>query len=120
MSQRKPSKCMEQKIEPQDLTVLEGMEEASERNEATKFSAIASRMKAVFQPQTSVCKNRDSGLGGVGVACCPYVPKFAGSNPTEAVRIFQGKKILSVPSFGGEVKPSVPLCRFGACKRSLK
>ena len=29
-------------------------------------------------------------------------------------------KILSTPSFGGEVKPSVPSCRFAACKRSLK
>ena len=28
-------------------------------------------------------------------------------------------KILSTPSFGGEVKPSVPCPRFAACKRSL-
>ena len=41
-----------------------------------------------------------------------------GSNPAEDVRIFQGEKILSAPSFGGEVKPSVPCCRFAACKRS--
>ena len=47
------------------------------------------------------------------------MPKFAGSNPAEAVRIFQGEKILSTPSFGGEVKPSVPCRRFAACKRSL-
>ena len=32
-------------------------------------------------------------------------------------RIF--KKILSTPSFGGELKPSVPCRRFAACKRSL-
>ena len=43
------------------------------------------------------------------------VPKFAGSNPAEAV----GKKILSTPSFGWEVKPSVPCRRFTACKRFL-
>jgi hypothetical protein len=30
-----------------------------------------------------------------------------------------GKKILSTPSFGGEVKPSAPCRRFAACKRSL-
>jgi hypothetical protein len=24
-----------------------------------------------------------------------------------------------VPSFGGEVKPSVPCCTFAACKRTL-
>jgi len=34
-------------------------------------------------------------------------------------RIFRAKKILSTPSFGGEVKPSVPCRRFAACKRSL-
>jgi hypothetical protein len=33
-----------------------------------------------------------------------------GSNPAEAVGFFGRKKILSTPSFGGEVKPSVP-CR---------
>jgi hypothetical protein len=60
-----------------------------------------------------------SSFGGLGVACCLEVPKFAGSNPAEADRIFQGEKILSTPSFRGEVKPSVPCCRFAACKRSL-
>ena len=58
-----------------------------------------------------------SGFGGLGVACWPLVPKFAGSNPAEAV--VKGEKILSTPSFGGEVKPSVPCRRFAASKRSL-
>ena len=53
------------------------------------------------------------------MACWPLVPKFAGSNPAEAVRIFQGEKILSTPSLGGEVNPPVPCRRFAACKRSL-
>ena len=44
---------------------------------------------------------------------------FAGSNPTEAVGFLRGEKILSTPSFGGEVKPSAPCRRFAACKRSL-
>jgi hypothetical protein len=44
----------------------------------------------------------------------PLVPKFAGSNPSD----FSGEKILSMPSFGGEVKPSVPCRRFAACKIS--
>jgi hypothetical protein len=30
-----------------------------------------------------------------------------------------GEKILNTPSFGGEVKPSVPCRSFTACKRSL-
>jgi len=45
--------------------------------------------------------------------------KFVGSNPAEAVGFLRGEKILSTPSFGGEVKPSVPCRRFPACKRSL-
>ena len=61
---------------------------------------------------------RISGFGGLGVACWPLVPKFAGSNPAEAVG-FLGQKILSTPSFGGEVKLSVPCRRFAAYKRSL-
>ena len=35
-------------------------------------------------------------FGGLEVACWPLVPKFAGSNPAEAVRFFKGKiKVLS-------------------------
>ena len=36
-----------------------------------------------------------------------------------AFSTLRGEKILSTPSFGGEVKPSVPRHRFAACKRSL-
>ena len=32
------------------------------------------------------------GFGGLGVACWPLVPKFAGSNPAEAVGFFRAKK----------------------------
>ena len=65
-----------------------------------------------------VLLHRD-GFGGLGVACWPLLPKFAGSNPAEAVGFLRAKKILSTPSFGGEVKPSVPCRRFVACKKSL-
>jgi hypothetical protein len=60
------------------------------------------------------------GFGGLGLAYWPLVPKFAGSNSGEAVGFLRAKKILSTPSFGGEVKPSVPCHRFEACKRSIK
>ena len=60
-----------------------------------------------------------SSFSGLEVACWPLVPKFAGSNPAEAVGFLTVKKILSTPSFGGEVKPSVPCHRFTACKRFL-
>jgi hypothetical protein len=55
------------------------------------------------------------GFGGLGVACWPLVPKFVGSNPAETVGFLRAKKILSTPSFGGEVKPAVPCRRFSAC-----
>ena len=35
--------------------------------------------------------NKIIGFGGLGVACWPLVPKFAGSNPAEAVE-FLGRK----------------------------
>ena len=43
-----------------------------------------------------------------------------GFKPGRSRRIFQGEKILSTPSFGGEIKPSVPCRRFTACKSFLK
>jgi hypothetical protein len=46
-----------------------------------------------------------SGFGGLGVACWPLVPKFVGSDLVKAVGYLQVKKILSMPSFGWEVKP---------------
>ena len=52
------------------------------------------------------------GFGGLEVACWPLVPKFAGSNPAEAVGFFRAKKILSTPSFGREVKLFFPCRRF--------
>ena len=60
-----------------------------------------------------------SGFGSLEVACWPLVPKFAGSNPAEVVGFFRAKKTSATPSFGGEVKPSVPCRRFTACKRFL-
>ena len=42
-----------------------------------------------------------------------------GSKPGRSRRIFRAKKILSTPSFGGEVKPSITCRRFAACLRSL-
>jgi hypothetical protein len=43
-----------------------------------------------------------------------------GFEPGRSRRIFQGEKILSMPSFGGEVKPSVPCRGFALCKWSLQ
>jgi hypothetical protein len=47
-----------------------------------------------------------SSFGGLGVACCPLVPKFAGSNPAEAVGFF-GRK---TPQYGFLRKGSKAVC----------
>ena len=67
----------------------------------------------------NVVTDVSSGFGGLEMACWPLVPKFAGSNPAEALGFFRAKKILSTPSFGREVKLFVPCRTFTACKRSL-
>jgi len=42
-----------------------------------------------------------SGFGGLGVACWPLVPKFAGSNPAEAVGFLGAKESSArLPSEG--------------------
>jgi hypothetical protein len=48
-----------------------------------------------------------------------FSTQVRGFKLSRSLRIFKGEKILSTPSFGGEVKPSVPCRRFAACKRSL-
>ena len=49
----------------------------------------------------SILLRYDTGFGGLGVACWPLVPKFAGSHPAEAV-VFLGAKKSSarLPSEG--------------------
>ena len=49
----------------------------------------------------SVFKEKTSGFGGLEVACWPLAPKFAGSNPAEAVGFFRAKKSSArLPSEG--------------------
>jgi hypothetical protein len=48
-------------------------------------------------------------LGGLVVSVLATGPKVRGAMD------FKGDKIRSTPSFGGEVKPSVPCRRFTAC-----
>jgi len=48
-----------------------------------------------------------------------FSTQVRGFKPGRSLRIFKGGKILSAPSFRGEVKPSVPCRRFAACKRNL-
>ena len=48
----------------------------------------------------------------------PLDPRFAGSIAAGVEGFFQSVKILSMTSFGREVKPWVPCCRFTAHKRT--
>jgi len=77
---------------------------------------VGGAVKCIFVLGAVMCQD---GFGGLGIACWPLVPKVRGFKPDRSRRIFKGKKILSTPSFGGEVKPSVSCRRFAACKRSL-
>jgi hypothetical protein len=50
------------------------------------ISSITAAAKNCNMPEAiSFFNPRLSGFGGLGVACWPLVPKFAGSNPVEAV-----------------------------------
>jgi hypothetical protein len=53
----------------------------------------------------------ESGFGGLVVSMLA-----SGTRPKPSD--FLGEKIHSMPSFGGEVKPSVPSRRFVACKKT--
>ena len=55
----------------------------------------------------------------INASMLAFSTQVRGLKPGRSRRIFKGEKILSTPSFGGEVKPSVPCRRFAACKRSL-
>jgi hypothetical protein len=48
-----------------------------------------------------------------------FSTQVRGFKPGRRCRNFKAEKILSTPSSGGEVKPSVPCRRFAACKRTL-
>jgi hypothetical protein len=58
-------------------------------------------------------------FGGLVVSMLASGTQVRGFKLGRSGRIFSGEKILSMPSFGGEVKPSLPCRRFAACKRSL-
>jgi hypothetical protein len=56
---------------------------------------------ALFLRKKAQKQLSDSGFGGLGVACWPLVPKFAGLNPAEAVGFFRAKKSSArLPSEG--------------------
>jgi hypothetical protein len=60
-----------------------------------------------------------SGFGGLGVSVLASGTQVRGFKPSQSCWIFKSGKILSMPSFGREVKPWVPCRRFAAFKRTL-
>ena len=54
------------------------------------------------------------------LALLAFSTQVRGFEPGRSRRIFQSEKILSTPSFEGEVKPSVLCHRLAECKRFLK
>jgi hypothetical protein len=69
-----------------------------------------------FKPCANYRSKRLRWSGGCVLAPSTQVRGF---KPGRSRRIFQGEKIPSTPSFGGEVKPAAPCGRFTARKRSL-
>ena len=55
-----------------------------------------------------------------GGSVLAFVTQVRGFKPGPKPSDFSGEKILSAPSFGGEVKPSVPCRKITACKRTQK
>ena len=72
-----------------------------------------------FKVMESICSNICMRLRWSRGSVLAFSTQVRGFKPNWSRQIFKGEKILSTPSFGGEVKPSVPCHRFAACKRSL-
>jgi hypothetical protein len=58
------------------------------------------------------------GFGGLVVSMLASGSRVRGFKPGQGRWIFTSVKILSMPSFGGEVEVSVPCPSFVACKRT--
>ena len=79
----------------------------------------ASCIKTIKTPQifAFICKDKRLRLSRGSVLA--FSTRVRGFKRGRSRRIFRAKKILKTPSFGGEVKPSVPRHRFAARKRSI-
>jgi hypothetical protein len=82
-----------------------------------RYPVVPKSMLMVRNNFSCYCKL--SGFGGLVVSMLASGTQDRGFAPDRSRRIFSGEKILSMPSFGGEVKPSVPCRSFAACKRSV-
>ena len=73
-----------------DLSPIDHCHEAD--SEVTTLMDVNSGIWNLFQCLYTRVKVSPCGFGGLEVACWPLVPKFADSNPAEAVGFFRAKK----------------------------
>jgi hypothetical protein len=89
--------------------------EARSHLKVAKISLLADPCLSVC-PSVACNDSSTVALAGVVVSVLATGPKVRGFKPGRG----WGDKIHSTPSFGGEVKPSVPCRRYTACKRTLR
>ena len=69
--------------------------------EGTWIKTVVVTFRIICRYLSGDSEDNQSGFGGLGVACWPLVPKFAGSNPAEAVGFLGAKKSSArLPSEG--------------------
>ena len=85
----------------------------------TGVSAIVD-LRFLLNVETYLCNRIAKRLRWSRGSVLAFSTQVRGFKPGRSRRIFKGEKILSTPSFGGEVKPSVSCRRFTACKRTLE
>jgi hypothetical protein len=73
----------------------------------------------VMCQQINLTIKHDRGFDGREIACWPLVPKFAGSNPADAVGFF-GRKNPQHTFLRRGSKAVCPMSCFTACKRTQK
>jgi hypothetical protein len=81
--------------------------------------AIRSAVSAIPAPNLLCTSPYFERLRWVVVSMLASGTHDRGFAPGRSRRIFSGEKILGMPSFGREVKPFAPCCRFAACQRPL-
>jgi hypothetical protein len=73
----------------------------------------------IFTTQMSPFLRQLSSFSGLVVNMLASGTQDRGIAPGRSRWIFSGEKILSMPSFGREVKSFAPCRRFAACQRTL-
>jgi hypothetical protein len=86
---------------------------------AVRTSILTLTKNAVRNAYYKLDSCHSSGFGGLVVNMLASGIQDRGFAPGQSHRIFLGQKILSMPSFGREVKPFAPCRRSAACQRTL-